>query len=79
MLKINIAPEQILNTQLNTFTMKQNKSSVVHALLRAISFKRVKIWWLFQHVILSIYVDSLKTTKPGTKQILEGEMLLYTS
>ena len=30
-------------------------------------------------IIPACYPFSLKATKPGTKQILEGEMLLYTS
>ena len=40
MLKIDIALVQILDTQLNTVTIKQNKGSVVHALLRAIDHSR---------------------------------------
>ena len=43
MLKIDIALVQILNTQLNTVTIKQNKGSVVHAPLRAISIKRFNV------------------------------------
>ena len=43
MLKIDIALVEILNTQLNTVTIKQNKGSVVHALLRAISIKRFNV------------------------------------
>ena len=58
MLKIDIALVQILNTQLNTVTIKQNKGSVVHALLRAISIKRFNVLRLLQHVILSIYAES---------------------
>ena len=57
MLKIDIALVQILNTQLNTVTIKQNKGLVVQRL------KIIAACYPF-----NLCRVSLKTTKIGTKQ-----------